>query len=206
MKRLTKDDRRRKILEKCSEVFAIKGLEGTRTRDIADACSINEALIYRHFASKEDLYREAMIFSFEKAVESWVDISSSAQSGLDGLVSVIEDQLEMFKRDQFISANMWHGIAATTHDAELRELARNRIDAYHEFLKGLIVRGREDGSVRIDADPEMDAWFLRGVTWTAMLRTILQSDEREGSYDTGAIVSHVRKMIGNIQDGSNIQP
>ncbi len=37
-------------------LFAERGFDGTSTREIAVAAGINEAIIFRHFPSKEDLY------------------------------------------------------------------------------------------------------------------------------------------------------
>jgi len=61
--RLSAADRRQQIIEQAVKVFARHGVEGTRTRDIAEECGINEALLYRHFASKEDIYRKALMFT-----------------------------------------------------------------------------------------------------------------------------------------------
>ena len=49
-------DRRRQILEAAVELFARQGFRGTSTRQIAERAAVNEAIIFRHFPSKEDLY------------------------------------------------------------------------------------------------------------------------------------------------------
>ncbi len=54
--RLSATDRRQQILEVASAMFARKGYEGTTTRQIAEEAGINEALLFRHFPSKENLY------------------------------------------------------------------------------------------------------------------------------------------------------
>jgi AcrR family transcriptional regulator len=50
-------DRKRDILKAAMEVFAQKGFRGTTTRDLASYAEINEAIIFRHFSTKEELYR-----------------------------------------------------------------------------------------------------------------------------------------------------
>lgn len=54
--RLTADDRKKQIIGAAMELFANQGFDGTTTREIATAAGINEALIFRHFKCKEDLY------------------------------------------------------------------------------------------------------------------------------------------------------
>jgi TetR/AcrR family transcriptional regulator len=50
------DDRRRQLLNVAIESFARNGFSGTKTRDIAAAAGVSEAILFRHFATKEDLY------------------------------------------------------------------------------------------------------------------------------------------------------
>src|SRR5215467_2225689 len=50
-------DRRQDILQAAMELFAKKGFRGTTTRDLAAQADVNEAIIFRHFSTKEELYR-----------------------------------------------------------------------------------------------------------------------------------------------------
>jgi AcrR family transcriptional regulator len=53
-------NKRNDILREASSLFAIHGYEGTSIRNIAGACSITEAAIYRHYESKSHLYNEVI--------------------------------------------------------------------------------------------------------------------------------------------------
>lgn len=57
-KRLSFEKRHQQIIEKATEIFSEKGFKGTTTRDIAEKSLISEAMLYRHFERKSDLYRE----------------------------------------------------------------------------------------------------------------------------------------------------
>jgi AcrR family transcriptional regulator len=48
--------RRRQILTTATRLFARQGFDGTTTREIARSIGVNEAIIFRHFTSKEELY------------------------------------------------------------------------------------------------------------------------------------------------------
>jgi TetR/AcrR family transcriptional regulator len=54
--RLSTEQRRRQVISAAMRLFSSKGFDGTSTREIAQVAGINEALIFRHFQSKEDLY------------------------------------------------------------------------------------------------------------------------------------------------------
>lgn len=57
--RLKGEQRCEAIRQAMREVFAEKGFEGTTTRELAKAAGVSEALLYRHFPSKQAMY-EAM--------------------------------------------------------------------------------------------------------------------------------------------------
>src|ERR1700677_1791525 len=54
--RMPGEDRRRQLLKVAIESFAQNGFSGTKTKEIAAAAGVSEAILFRHFASKEDLY------------------------------------------------------------------------------------------------------------------------------------------------------
>jgi AcrR family transcriptional regulator len=54
--RLSAEERRHSIVDAVREVFAEKGFDGTTTRELAKAAGVSEALLYKHFPSKESLY------------------------------------------------------------------------------------------------------------------------------------------------------
>ena len=54
--RLSAEARKEAIVEAVQDLFAEKGFEGTTTRELAKAAGVSEALLYKHFPSKESLY------------------------------------------------------------------------------------------------------------------------------------------------------
>jgi AcrR family transcriptional regulator len=55
--RLTAEERRREIVRVAVKLFSQRGFRGTTTKEIAVAAGVSEAIIFRHFATKEELYR-----------------------------------------------------------------------------------------------------------------------------------------------------
>lgn len=56
-KRMSRDERRRQLLDVAIGLFSQHGFAGTTTRAIAQAAGVTEAVIFQHFATKDDLYR-----------------------------------------------------------------------------------------------------------------------------------------------------
>ena len=53
---MTGDKRRLQILQTAFDLFSRKGFSGTTTKDIAKAAGVSEAMVFKHFASKDELY------------------------------------------------------------------------------------------------------------------------------------------------------
>lgn len=60
--RLSAEERREAIVRAAMGVFAEKGFARATTRDLAEAAGISEALLYRHFDSKEAIYEAIQHF------------------------------------------------------------------------------------------------------------------------------------------------
>jgi AcrR family transcriptional regulator len=58
--RLPAAERRRQLLDTARTVFAERGFHATAMNDIADAAGVTKPVLYQHFSSKRDLYREVL--------------------------------------------------------------------------------------------------------------------------------------------------
>lgn len=85
--RLDSDERRNSIVAAAVPLFARRGFAGTTTREIAEAAGISEALLFRHFPSKQTLYREILRLGCEgdPALEKLAALSPSTAT-LVGMV------------------------------------------------------------------------------------------------------------------------
>jgi len=54
--RMAGEERRMQILRCAVSLFSQRGFRGTTTKEIAQAAGISEAMVFRHFANKEELY------------------------------------------------------------------------------------------------------------------------------------------------------
>lgn len=77
--RMAAEDRRLQIALTAMRLFSERGFRGTTTKEIAQAAGVSEAIIFRHFATKEDLY------------SAIIDLKSCAGFGA-GLAATAETQ------------------------------------------------------------------------------------------------------------------
>jgi AcrR family transcriptional regulator len=58
---LPRAERRRSIVAGAARAFAAGGFDATSMEDIAEAAGVTKLIVYRHFDSKEDLYRSILV-------------------------------------------------------------------------------------------------------------------------------------------------
>lgn len=73
--RLGREQRRLQIVDAARSVFVEHGFAGARTQLIAERAAINEALLYRHFASKEALFEAAVLEPLEAMIAELADLT-----------------------------------------------------------------------------------------------------------------------------------
>ena len=92
-KRLSQEERRTQIIEVAMDLFARKGFKGATTRAIAEVAGVSEAIIFRHFATKEDLYDAIIEHTLEKRKHLWEQDESEVPTEGD-----LETLLRVFAR------------------------------------------------------------------------------------------------------------
>src|SRR5689334_337559 len=81
--RMAAEDRRRQIILVAAELFSQKGFRGTTTKEIADRAGVSEAIIFRHFATKDELYAAILSFKIQQGGERLNTQLSEAASRKD---------------------------------------------------------------------------------------------------------------------------
>ena len=101
-------DRRGEILQAASELFAQRGFRGTTTRDLAAQAGVNEAIIFRHFKTKQDLYSAILDMKacenrplgcedLERLQASGDDQSVFEATGRAALTNLLENDAQFFR-------------------------------------------------------------------------------------------------------------
>jgi AcrR family transcriptional regulator len=80
-KRLKAADRRRQILEVATPLFTEGGLDSVSTSEIARRAGVTQPVLYQHFASKEDLYADAVLAPLGEYLDALVERVRGAVAG-----------------------------------------------------------------------------------------------------------------------------
>jgi AcrR family transcriptional regulator len=154
--RYTAEGRREQILEVATQLFARQGFQGTTTRQIAERAQVNEAIIFRHFPTKDDLYWEIL--------DAKCKIGAGQQKLLEKLRSdapfrdvfsqIAREWLERRAKDSTLTRLLLFS-ALENHRLSHR-FFRIHIAQYYEALAEYIRQRIAEGSFR-DVDPLLAA-------------------------------------------------
>ena len=195
--RLSSAERRERILGSAMDLFARRGFCGVSTRELARGAGISEAMIFRHFPDKGDLYRailERHLADVERAMPL-ADLAASPlppREFLEGVASTLLGRIDAdptLLRLMFFSALEDHPLA--------REFERARGRGLRGAIETYLRRRFRDGTLR-RVDPRVAA---RSFVWTVVgwgLSRVLFREPRARAERRPALV---RKIVAQFLEG-----
>lgn len=152
--RMAGEERRLQILAVAVRLFSQKGFRGTTTKEIAQAAGVSEAMVFRHFATKEELY--AAILDHKACSGDRFEPEDMAADGIERkddravFESLALGALNHHERDPEFQRLLLHSAL------EKHELAQMFFDKFvrrvYEFLGGYIRERQREGAL-IEMDP-----------------------------------------------------
>jgi len=152
--RMAGEERRGQIVEVAVSLFSKKGFRGTTTKEIAQAAGVSEAMVFRHFATKEDLY--AAIIDHKALCSGTFEPEQAAADAIarndDRAVfqSLAQSALEYHEKDPEFQRLLLYS-ALEKH--ELAEMFWEQfVKRVYKFLGDYIRKRQSDGAM-IEMDP-----------------------------------------------------
>ena len=153
--RMAGEERRLQILTIAEQLFSERGFRGTTTKEIALAAGVSEAMVFRHFATKEELYAAILdhkAFSsggkFEPEVITAEAIARKDDRGVFEELAL--KALEFHEKDPEFQRLLIHSAL------EKHELSQMFFDQFvkqvYEFL-GRYIRQRQKEGALIEMNP-----------------------------------------------------
>lgn len=148
--RMSSEDRRCQLMSVAVRLFSRKGFRGTTTKEIALASGVTEAMIFRHFPTKEDLYRAILDHkASEEPVEEFLKELGEFTERRDdeGLFIAIATKIlnhaerdPDFMRLMFYSALEGHELARSFREKQFKPL--------NDFVAAYVARRQAEGAFR----------------------------------------------------------
>ena len=204
--RVPASDRRLQIMEAAKELFARQGFEGTTTRQIAQEARVNEAIIFRHFPSKESLYwaiidRQSELAGWQPALERQL---SSGASDREILASIAEDILVRRAKDSSLSRLLL--FSALENQRRSQRFFQTHVVEYYELIAEYIRRRIEEGAFRA-VNPLLAArGFVGMIVYHSLIQDIYGA-KRYQDFDVKEVSETLTDIwLGGMETGNGQTP
>jgi AcrR family transcriptional regulator len=157
--RLPAAERRQAIVDTALRVFSEGSYRGTTTAEIAREAGVSEPILYRHFASKRDLYLAAIEEAWERLKTGWED-AMAAEPDPHAWIPIMAKSYVCLRDAKPIVSDLWmQAVVEAGDDEEVRKFLKRHMREVHRFMADVIRRVQEAGVVNQDRDPEAEAWI-----------------------------------------------
>lgn len=174
------EERKLQILRVAVRLFSQRGFSGTTTREIAQAAGVSEAMVFRHYANKEELYAaildhkacSSVIWDPTELVADAIERKDD-RAVFEGLAL---GALEAHEQDCEFQRLLLHSAL------EEHELARmfweRTVMQFYDFLGAYITERQKDGALR-KVDPKIIVRSLIGMIVHHSLNNNLWDKQRQ---------------------------
>ena len=134
------------LLQAAGELFAERGFDRTTVRDIATRAGVNQALLFRYFGSKEELFHAVLTVRNRELV---------AESPPEQVLARTLSRMLSENRDHTRDSAWWAALRSSGHESAADVLRHQLGEDYMRVLSSLT--DAEDADLRVDL---VLAWVL----------------------------------------------
>jgi AcrR family transcriptional regulator len=155
-------ERRRQIVEAALSVFAGRSYADATTADVAREAHIAQATIFKHFATKRDLFVAVLGRTTELVLERWQLAFDAEPSPLRGLQAIARTYADMAHTERLTFRVRIRAVAESA-DPVIAGHARRSYTTIVAFLQVLIEKAKAAGELPASLDAETAAWHFLAV-------------------------------------------
>lgn len=160
--RLPAEERRKQILKCAIRVFARSNYRKTRVADIAAEAGISEAMIYKHFPSKKSIFIEILHEMSERMISRLREKGNEEEKALEAIRNMAKTFYNLILNHPYEVKVQFQAISEID-DKEIADRLHKDHEDYMHFIRSVIERGIQQGTVRKDLDVDTLVLLLDGV-------------------------------------------
>jgi AcrR family transcriptional regulator len=138
---------RASIIAAARTLFAMRGLEGTSVREVAEAANVNNAMIYYHFTDKVEMYRAVLADSFTEFDRIWEHEIFSTDAPARSKIQKYVEELIRFQHDNEEIRRIL-SMEFASCGKNIKWLADNFFDHSYEKLAAILKAGMKKGELK----------------------------------------------------------
>lgn len=169
-KRLSTEERQEEIVRVAVELAADKGVESVTTQDMAQAMQVTQGAIFRHFASKDDIWFAVIVWVRERLMGVLEKAAAGGKDPLDTLERMFTAHMGFIAQHPAIPRLLFSELLHKK-GGRFQELIVGIISGYEARIAGLLQAAQAQGLVRRDLDCASAAVLYIGMVQGLVLRS-----------------------------------
>ena len=193
-KRLTAEERRKQIIKCAVKVFAMSNYRKTRVADIADEAGISEAMIYRHFPSKKSLFIEILQDMSGRMISRLQEEGNREENALEGIRNMAKTFYNLIVNHPYEVKVQFQAISEID-DREIADRLHRDHEDYMDFIRSVIERGIQQGTIKKDLDVDTLVLLMDGVGIFIELMKLLSFEQHVAETTVEKMTDHLVELM-----------
>ncbi|MDD4882772.1 MAG: TetR/AcrR family transcriptional regulator [Gallionellaceae bacterium] len=195
-KHLPADERRAVTVEAVVELAGSVNPSEITTAAIAKHMKVTQGALFRHFPSKDAIWRSVMEWVAERLLARIDRAASGIESPLDAMQAMFMSHVEFIVEHPGVPRMMF-GELQRAEASPAKRMAQTLIQRYGERLHALIERGKESGEIAAEVNNQAAATLFIGTIQGLVMQSMLSGDiERIRSDAPGVYAIYQRGIRG----------
>lgn len=168
-------DTKQRILDEALAMFAERGYEGTNMRELAQTLGLGKSALYKHYASKEDIWN-SMLDQIEARYSASIGSNDNlppVPDSLDGLVEMSMGMIDFTIHDEQLILVRRVLLMEQFRDERAKALTADHFLSRLERIFAYVFEGMMEAGLLKRADPT-----LLALAYTAPVSALIQECDR----------------------------
>lgn len=161
-RRMRTDERQSEIIRVAVDLAAEKGVDGVTTQDMADAMQVTQGTIFKHFATKDDIWVGAMQWIRDRLMSVLEKAAAQATDPLDAIERMFFAHIAFIARHPAIPRVLFSDLLHRKN-SKLRELVQTIISGYENKIANFLEAAKQQGMVSPELDSQSAAVLYIGM-------------------------------------------
>lgn len=197
-KRMSSEDRQSEIVRVAIELAAEKDVGSVTTQDMADAMKLTQGAIFRHFASKDDIWLAVMQWIRESLMKVLSKAAADATDPLDAIQRMFLAHVAFVSKHPSIPRILFSELQHK-QDGKIRHLIQELVSGYESRIAGLLEAAKEQSLVDDELDSKSAAVLYIGMIQGLVMQVTIFGGKRslmhEGEKTFPIFLNGIRKRV-----------
>ena len=176
-RRLSTEERQSEINRVAVDLAADKGVDSVTTQDMADAMHLTQGAIFRHFATKDDIWVAVIEWVRERLMKVLDKAAADATDPMDAIERVFSAHITFVSKHPAIPRLLFSELLHKKN-SKLRQLIEGIISGYETKISGLLEAAKSQSLVSDDLDSQSAAVLYIGMIQGLVMQSSIFGGKR----------------------------